>query len=174
VTRTVVRLVAPHRGVKADETLKDTNRLLAKQLKRGMFVTACYAVLDEATGLLTYASAGHNPMVIYRAKTRTAELATAKGIALGFNEGPVFDRTIQVAQLQLERGDAIVLYTDGFPEAMNSVSEEFGDENFYRLIARNGHLSPQGLIDAAVAGVAAHRGDAEQSDDLTILTVRRS
>ncbi|MEK7413709.1 MAG: SpoIIE family protein phosphatase, partial [Planctomycetota bacterium] len=147
VTRTVVRLVAPQRGQNAAETLKDTNRLIAKQIKRGMFVTSCYAVLDTATGQLTYASAGHNPMVIYRAKTRTAELATTKGIALGFNEGPVFDRTIQLAQTTLERGDAIVLYTDGFPEAMNAKNEEFGDEKFYRLIAANGHLEPPALVD---------------------------
>jgi serine phosphatase RsbU (regulator of sigma subunit) len=174
VTRTVIRLVAPQRGLQAEETLKDTNRLIAKQIKRGMFVTAFYAVLDENTGVLTYSSAGHNPMVIYRAKTRTAELATTKGIALGFNEGPIFDRTIQVAQTQLNHGDALVLYTDGFPEAMNADSEEFGDDNFYRLIASNGHLDPSALVEAAVAGVAAHRGNAEQSDDLTILTVRRA
>ncbi|MBN8524292.1 MAG: SpoIIE family protein phosphatase, partial [Planctomycetes bacterium] len=174
VTRTVVRLVAPQRAVHADETLKDTNRLIAKQIKRGMFVTSFYCVLDEASGVLTYASAGHNPMVIYRAKTRTAELATTKGIALGFNEGPIFDRTIQVAQTRLEHGDALVLYTDGFPEAMNGSNEEFGEENFYKLIAANGHLDPAALVEAVVAGIAAHRGDAEQSDDLTILTVRRA
>ena len=174
VTRTVIRLVAPGQGAKADETLKLTNRLIAKQIKRGMFVTAFYAVLDEATGLLTYSSAGHNPMVIYRAATRTHELATTKGIALGFNEGPIFDRTIQKAQLQLNRGDAMVLYTDGFPEAMNGDSEEFGDEKFYNLVGSNGHLEPAALVEALVAGIAKHRGDAEQSDDLTTLTVRRT
>ncbi len=166
VTRTVIRLVAP--------ALRLTNRLIAKQIKRGMFVTAFYAVLDEATGVLTYSSAGHNPMVIYRAATRTHELATTKGIALGFNEGPIFDRTIQKAQLQLNRGDTMVLYTDGFPEAMNSAHEEYGEDNFYNLVGANGHLEPASLVDAMVAGIAKHRGDAEQSDDLTILTVRRS
>lgn len=174
VTRTVVRLVAPRHGTNAAETLKDTNRLIAKQIKRGMFVTSFYAVLDERTGVLTYASAGHNPMVIYRAKTRTHELATTKGIALGFNEGPVFDRTIQVAETTLGKGDTIVLYTDGFPEAMNDNSEEFGEDNFYQLVAANGHLDCPALVEAVVAGVATHRGDAEQSDDLTMLTVRRA
>ncbi len=174
VTRTVIRLIAPAQGKQADGTLKLTNRLIAKQIKRGMFVTAFYAVLDENTGVLSYASAGHNPMVIFRAATRTYELATTKGIALGFNEGPIFDRTIHLAQAQLERGDVMVLYTDGFPEAMNGKNEEFGDEEFYRLIAANGHLDPASLVDALVAGIAAHRGDAEQSDDLTLLTVRRA
>lgn len=174
VTRTVVRLVAPNRQAKAEETLKDTNRLIARQIKRGMFVTSFYAVLDERTGQLTYSSAGHNPMVVYRAKTRSYELVTTKGIALGFNEGPVFDRTIQQGQAQLEHGDVLVLYTDGFTEAMNGKNEEFGDEPFYNLIAANGHLEPPALVEAVVGGIAKHRGDAEQSDDLTILTVRRA
>jgi sigma-B regulation protein RsbU (phosphoserine phosphatase) len=112
--------------------------------------------------------------VIYRAANRSAELATTKGIALGFNEGPVFDRTIQEAKTQLGKSDALVLYTDGFPEAMNGSNEEFGEENFYKLIAANGHLESSGLIKAVVEGIARHRGDAEQSDDLTMLTVRRS
>jgi serine phosphatase RsbU (regulator of sigma subunit) len=174
VTRTVVRLVAPRHGAHADETLKDTNRLIAKQIKRGMFVTSFYAVLDERSGLLTYASAGHNPMVIYRAATRTTEQVATKGIALGFNEGPVFDRTIQIAQATLGKGDSFVLYTDGFPEAMNASNEEFGDDNFYKLIATNGHLESQALIESVVAGIARHRGNAEQSDDLTIVAVRRA
>ena len=139
-----------------------------------MFVTAFYAVLDERTGLVSYASAGHNPMVIYRAKTQSYELATTKGIALGFNEGPVFDRTIQLAQTQLDRGDVLVLYTDGFPEAMNGNSEEFGEERFYKLVADHGHLEPPALVEAVVNGIAKHRGEAEQSDDLTILTVKRT
>lgn len=174
VTRTVVRLIAPRHGAAADETLKETNRLIAKQIKRGMFVTALYAVLNEATGVITYASAGHNPMVIYRAATRSHELSTAKGIALGFNEGPIFDRTIQRAEIALQRGDAIVLYTDGFPEAMNARGEEFGEERFYQLICANGHLAAPAMVEAMVAGIAAHRGDAEQSDDLTLLVVKRA
>lgn len=174
VTRTVIRLIAPRHGAAADEALKETNRLIAKQIKRGMFVTACYAVLDERTGAISYASAGHNPMVVYRAATRSHELASGKGIALGFNEGPIFDKTIQRCGLTLQPGDAIVMYTDGFPEAMNARNEEFGEERFYQLICRHGHLAAPAMVEAMVAGIAAHRGDAEQSDDLTLLVVKRA
>jgi serine phosphatase RsbU (regulator of sigma subunit) len=174
VTRTVVRLVALRHGANAADTLKDTNRLIAKQIKRGMFVTSFYAVLDERSGQVTFSSAGHNPMLIYRAATRNCELNTTKGIALGFNEGPLFDKTVEQATLQLGRGDAMILYTDGFPEAMNAKNEEFGEDNFVALAAANGHLESPGLIKSVVNGIAKHRGDAEQSDDLTMLTVRRA
>lgn len=173
VTRTIVRLVAnKHRG-HAAETLKETNRLISKQIKRGMFVTACYAILDENTGTLTYASAGHNPMVVYRAAGKSCELAQGKGIALGFNEGPVFDKTIQEQVTTLGSGDSFILYTDGFPEAMNAKNQEFGEEEFYKTIASSGHLEVRACVGELVAAVAAHRGAHEQSDDLTMIVVKK-
>jgi sigma-B regulation protein RsbU (phosphoserine phosphatase) len=174
VTRTIVRLVASKHLTRANETLKETNRLIARQIKRGMFVTCYYAVLDERTGQLTYASAGHNPMVLYRAASKSYELASGKGIALGFNEGPIFDRTIEVNTTQLASGDGLVLYTDGFPEAMNDKSQEFGDERFYEAVVRHAQLENQLAIMNVVGEIAKHRGSAEQSDDLTILMATRA
>ena len=173
VMRTIVRLTATKHGARASETLKETNRLIARQIKRGMFVTSFYAVLDSTTGILTYACAGHNPMVIYRGAKRSAELAAGKGIAIGFNEGPIFDKTIELHQTVLNRGDGIVLYTDGFPEAMNAKNEEFGDDKFYALVPKYGQGEIQTLINGLVGEIAKHRGEAEQSDDLTLLAVRR-
>lgn len=172
VTRTIVRLVANKHQNRAAETLKETNRLISKQIKRGMFVTAFYAILNENTGTVTYASAGHNPMVIYRAATGAYELATGKGIALGFNEGPLFDKTIQEQTTVLGAGDSMLLYTDGFPEAMNSENQEFGEEKFYETVAQHGRLDARGMIAKLVEAIAGHRADAEQSDDLTIIAVR--
>lgn len=174
VTRTILRLVAGKHGPRAAETLKETNRLIAKQIKRGMFVTAFYAVLDERSGVLVFSCAGHNPMLVYRAGRRAVEAATTKGIAIGFNDGPIFDRTAQEGRLQLAPGDAIVLYTDGYPEAMNESGEEYGEERFYRLFAGAGHLPSTQMIAALNEDIAKHRGAAEQSDDLTMLALRRT
>ncbi len=173
VMRTIVRLTATKHGARASETLKETNRLIARQIKRGMFVTSFYAVLDSNNGTLTYACAGHNPMIIYRGAKRSYELAAGKGIAIGFNEGPIFDKTIELHQTVLNRGDGIVLYTDGFPEAMNVNNEEFGDEKFYALVPKYGQGEMQTLINGLVGEIAKHRGEADQSDDLTLLAVRR-
>jgi serine phosphatase RsbU (regulator of sigma subunit) len=174
VTRTIIRLVANKHRDNAAETLKETNRLIAKQIKRGMFVTACYAILDLNTRRLTYASAGHNPIVIYRAATKAYELAQGKGIALGFNEGPVFDKTIQQQTTVLGAGDAFFLYTDGFPEAMNAKNQEFGEEEFYQAIAAHGGEDVRQCVSHLVGAIAAHRGKHEQSDDLTMIAVRNT
>ena len=172
VTRTIVRLVANKYQNRAADTLKETNKLISKQIKRGMFVTAFYAILDENTGTVTYASAGHNPMVIVRAGSKVPELASSKGIALGFNEGPLFDKTIQEQTTVLNPGDTMVLYTDGFPEAMNGANEEYGEEKFYQDIANGGHLDVRANLANLVQVIAKHRGAAEQSDDLTIIAIR--
>jgi serine phosphatase RsbU (regulator of sigma subunit) len=174
VARTTIRLVAPRHRANAAEALKEINRLITKQIKRGMFVTALYGIVDVATGTLTYASAGHNPMAVFRASGRTMESATGKGIALGFNEGPIFDRTIEQHRLVLGSGDCFVLYTDGFPEAMDAENNEFGDDTFLASIQRHAPEGAQAVIKGVVADVAAHRGRAEQSDDLTMIVVRRA
>ena len=172
-TRTVFRLVANQFPDKASETLKKTNRLIARQIKRGMFVTAFYAILNEHTNEITYSSAGHNPLVIYRAATQSYELATPKGIAIGFNEGPLFDKNIQEESTVLQPGDAFLLYTDGFPEAMNESDEEFGDDEFYDVVASAGAQPVAQMKDHIVEAIAEHRGRAAQSDDLTLIAVKR-
>ena len=66
----------------------------------------------------------------------------------------------------------MVLYTDGFPEAMNGANEEYGEEKFYQDIANGGHLDVRANIANLVQVIAKHRGAAEQSDDLTIIAIR--
>jgi serine phosphatase RsbU (regulator of sigma subunit) len=171
VTRTIIRLIANKYQTRAADTLKETNRLIAKQIKRGMFVTAFYAILDENSGHVTYASAGHNPMVVVRANGQY-ELANSKGIALGFNEGPIFDKTIEQNTMMLHPGDSMVLYTDGFPEAMNAANEEFGEDKFYGVVAAGAQLDVRSNIAHIVQAIAQHRGAAEQSDDLTMIAIR--
>lgn len=173
ITRTLVRLVAGKHGSDAAETLQETNRLIAKEIRRGMFVTALYAVLDTRTGELTFASAGHNPLAIYRRDSGKVELLAPRGIAIGFNAGPIFDRAIQQFSTLLMPGDVFVMYTDGFPEARNEQEVEFGDERFFQSIAECADGSAAGLIRGLVGRINRYRGRAPQSDDLTMVAVRR-
>ena len=160
VTRTIVRLVSMQPGIGPGQTLKQTNRLIAKNIKRGMFVTAFYAILDQTTGELTFSSAGHNPMVVYRAANRTFELHGPKGIAIGFNEGPLFDKKLEEFRTTIAPGDTFSIYTDGFPEAMNEENEEFGDEEFYKAVASFGHLPAEQQVEGCLNAIIKHRGSA--------------
>ena len=75
--------------------------------------------------------------------------------------------------MQLNEGDALVLFTDGVTEAMNSVFEEFGESRFEETLRKVSSADCQSIIDATKEDLAAFVGEAEQSDDITMLALRR-
>jgi serine phosphatase RsbU (regulator of sigma subunit) len=137
-----------------------------------MFVTAIYGVLNVRQKILTVASAGHNPMVLFRASTGKCELVNPAGIALGFDRGPIFNRTVKEQAIQLYKGDRVVLYTDGVVEAMDEKHEEYGDERFYKWVEANARGKSRDFVRALLRELEGHRGRADQHDDITVVTVK--
>lgn len=170
-TRTILRIVAPTSPSAASAVIQ-TNSHLAKVIKRGMFVTLYYAVLEIPTRKLTCCSAGHNAMYIHRAANGQVEALNPNGIALGFDPGPIFERTLQEKTIQLYPGDRFILYTDGVVEAMSPSHEEFGDDRLINIIRANPNATSRDLVNIVTRAVAQHQGDAEQHDDITIVTGR--
>jgi serine phosphatase RsbU (regulator of sigma subunit) len=170
-TRTVLRMLATG-NTSASDTLAQTNTIVARDIKRGMFVTAIYGVLNVRQKTFTVASAGHNPMVLFRARSGKHELVNPAGIALGFDKGPIFNRTVKEQAIQLYKGDRVVLYTDGVVEAMNEKHDEYGDERFYRWVQANARAKSRDFVRALLRELENHRGRAEQHDDITIVTIR--
>ncbi|MBI4617997.1 MAG: SpoIIE family protein phosphatase [Planctomycetes bacterium] len=172
MARVLIRMEA-QRNLSAADTFIKTNRVLSKDIKRGMFVTAMYCILDTKSGVIRVASAGHNPMVIFRAQMGKVSLVNPHGIALGFDKGPIFERTIKEEKIQLNPGDRVVMYTDGVPEAMSPDHKEFGDEQFHRLAHSHGAKTSNQFINLLVQELEQWRGGSPQSDDITITTVKR-
>lgn len=170
-TRTILRMMAPMNSSPAD-VMSKTNYHVAREIKRGMFVTCQYAILNVRTRDMIIASAGHNPMIIYRAQTNECELIRPNGIALGFDKGPIFDRTIREKQVKLFKGDRVVMYTDGIPESMNPNREEWGDENLVRFCKEYANLSSKEFVRLLVQTLEHHQSSAEQHDDITVTTFR--
>ncbi len=172
MTRAFIRMEAERsKNLSTASTMTYANRMLAQDIKKGMFVTAIYVVLDHRTNEVCVSSAGHNPLYLIKS-TGELKLVNPKGIALGFDKGPVFERTITEEKFILEKGDRIVMYTDGAVEAMNARNEEFGDEKFEKLCRdMTGKESGQ-FLGLLVHALDAHKGDAPQHDDLTIVTFR--
>ena len=75
--------------------------------------------------------------------------------------------------LTLEKGDALVMYTDGVTEAMNSDYKQFGEERLEETLEDVAMHNCQEMVDAIKSDVAAFAGEAEQSDDITVLTLKR-
>ncbi len=166
LTRTLVRAAVIENPSPAD-ALQRVNELLIPDTRQGMFVTAAYAVLNENTGEVTYANAGHNPPLWVRADGQVEKL-TRTGIALGVVElGAISQRTIQLAS-----GESLLLYTDGLTEAFSSNGEMFGEARLLAALQCK-TASAEALLDDVETRLNEFIGAEPASDDLTMLVLRR-
>ncbi len=168
VSRTFIRSVGmqfEHVG----ECMTNVNRLLASSSVDYMFVTVFYAIYDIRTGLLTYCNGGHNPPYLLHANGTTEELPVSDNLIVGALKGIQFKENA----LQLEHGDTLVMYTDGVPEAMKPTREVFGMKRFGNTLSGLIGKSSQEVVETVKAEVANFIGDDEQSDDITLLVVKR-
>ena len=169
-TRAILRFVAPG-SQSAAETLTRANAILSVDIPRGMFVTAYYVILDPRDNTMLCASAGHTPLLIARGDG-SVELMNPGGIALGFDGGPIFQRSIREQRVRLERGDRVLLYTDGVVECVNIANEEYSDRRLREFLRRNRELSSHDFVGALMADLDRHRGTADMRDDTTIVTFK--
>ncbi|MFK7742846.1 MAG: PP2C family protein-serine/threonine phosphatase [Planctomycetota bacterium] len=136
----------------------------------GMFITAAMARLSPDTGELTICSAGHNPIMIYRAATGTIEQVDAHGPPMGFLAGCEYGEvTVPIAA-----GDALFLYTDGITEAECADEEMFGEERLEQLLLEVCPTgSAQQVLDTVLARLEAFTGKTAHEDDVSLMIVRR-
>jgi sigma-B regulation protein RsbU (phosphoserine phosphatase) len=149
--------------------LDAVNRSLCRENDAGMFVTAAAGVLDLASGELAFALAGHDPPVLVPATGAPRALTAEGGRVLGLIEASDFP----VNRLRLEPGDAIVLYTDGVSEAQDGAGGFFGAERIVAMVGALRQQAAPALTAGLLGAVRAFAGEAPQSDDITILTLRR-
>lgn len=142
--------------------------LTTNHLRQGYFATVFFGVLDPDTGALAYVNCGHNPPVLQRA-TGGRHLLGPTGPALGLMPDSVFG----VGRTRLDPGDLLFAYTDGVPEAKDAAGRFFSRELLLDLIA--GHSAgADDLLDLIERTLGIHVGAAEQSDDITMIALRRA
>ena len=169
VSRTIIRSKGMQ-GCSPSECLSESNALLAAYSVEDMFVTVFYAIFDTKTGLVRYCNAGHNPPHILRSDGSIEELPMSKNTILGVFDGLEYAED----SLQLNPGDTLVMFTDGVTEATDADYQEFGAERLDAILRQQGNgTSSQQMVEAIKTGIKDFVGDAEQSDDITMLVVRR-
>jgi sigma-B regulation protein RsbU (phosphoserine phosphatase) len=151
------------------QILTKANDLIYEESQSGMFVTVFLARYDPHTGILSYASAGHNEMLLMHSDGEY-EMLSGKGHPLGVL--PSHRQRYHGGQRKIRGDDLLVLYTDGVSEAMNSMNDEFGLEKFIRLLRANRDRKPAEMIDIVYRSVLDFSGTALQSDDFTMLVSR--
>jgi transposase len=171
--RTALRMEA--RGNRsASDVMAKMNAFVTEDMKKGMFVTMFYVVLDSVNRVVTYASAGHNPMILYRGESDATYFLKPKGIPVGINvpDEELFRKTIHVEKLTLRQDDMLVIYTDGITEAMNQDREQFGEARLLAAIKRHGHGTAQEFADALNREIHEFTGGAAQNDDITLVAIK--
>jgi sigma-B regulation protein RsbU (phosphoserine phosphatase) len=168
VSRTIIRSKGMQGG-SAAACMTESNRLLAAYSVDNMFVTVFYAIYNTKTGLVNYCNAGHNPPHILRQDGTVIELPMSKNTIVG-----VFgDLQFQEDTVQLEKGDTIVMFTDGVTEATDTENKEFGTERLNSILGQQTNANCQQIIEAVKTGIREFVRGAEQSDDITMLVVKR-
>lgn len=132
-----------------------------------MFATIFLGVLDPSNGELLYVNGGHEfPILVNSAGIR--ERLEPTGPLVGIIPGAQFE----IESVGIEPGDTLVAFTDGVTEAQNAAGEFFGRERLYALLARPASTASE-LLDAIQSSVREFAGDADPSDDIALLAVRR-
>lgn len=151
-----------------DGILSLINKNLCENNRKNMFVTLLVGVLDLASGLLRYSSAGHeNPIII-------GSEATFLPLARVFPAGIIDTTVYQTQEIVMEPQTTLLLYTDGLTEARNANRELLGRQRILAEANRAiqaARTEPQEVIDRMVHAVSDFAGDTEQSDDLTLLAI---
>ena len=168
VARTLIRATGI-RGVSPAECMTYINALLSQESVNYMFVTVFYGIYNIRTGEVTYSNAGHNPPYLMKADGSVEELPLSKDIVAG----AIDDYEFTEDTLKLEKGDTLLLFTDGVTEAIDKDEKDYGDERLRKLLSQSTKLSCLEIVDKVKADVKAFVGEAEQSDDITLLALKR-
>lgn len=132
------------------------------------YVTAALAELAPATGAIRFVSAGHVDTLVVR-RDGTVETLASTGTPLGLIPGlPYSDTTLSLAP-----GDALVLFSDGVPEAQNDAGEEFGEARVVECVLASRAGGSAAVVGHLMAAIDAFTGDAPQFDDITLMVVQR-
>jgi len=168
VTRSLFRNISAHTS-EPEQIAYTLNEALSKGNETAMFVTAFIGVLDLETGHLSYCNAGHNnPLIIGQ---EVSMLECNPNLPLGVMDGVTFDRQ----EMDVEPQTTIFLYTDGLNEAENIQHDQFDIERVMDLatsLVKVGQDQPTTMIQKMTEAVHAFVGEAEQSDDLTMLAIK--
>jgi sigma-B regulation protein RsbU (phosphoserine phosphatase) len=162
------------------ELMMTANRIIASNLDARSFITMTYAVLDLSARTMTYARAGHTPLMRVPCgngaggRRRETEVLVPDGLVLGLklDDGQMFDRLLVEQTIPLAAGDLYVLFTDGVSEAMNADDDCFGEARLARLLEEHADLPAEELRERILRDVEAFAGGAPQHDDMTMILLK--
>ena len=168
VSRTLIKATGL-RGLSAHESLEIVNNVLCGESVDSMFVTVLYGIFNIKTGEINYSNAGHNAPYILHQDGSVEMVESFVNIVLGAFEDIQFKSNSMV----LAEGDTLVMYTDGVTEAEDVDKNLFGDSRLESVLGELKGADSGTIVDTINKKVKEFAGDAPQSDDVTVLVIRR-
>jgi serine phosphatase RsbU (regulator of sigma subunit) len=164
-----VASVSIENGLPPHEIFNRVSRKLHERTPANRFATMFLGVLEISTGGFRFASAGHSPACLIR-HDGNVEWLGSTGLPLGLIPAVEYE----LDKVMLVRGDTLVIYSDGYTEAENPASEEFGVERFAEACVANRLLGPGDLASAVDDALETFASGRPFPDDRTIVVVRRN
>ncbi len=150
------------------DCLEKANKLLFRSTDARTFVSLFYGILDAQRNTLRYANAGQDMPILFSQGGKTKLLRT-RGIALGMKENVIYEEE----EIFISPEDRLLIYSDGISEAMNEALEEYGEERVQKVVQYNIKDTAGSLVEKIFAAVGGHVNNASQSDDMTVVLLRR-
>jgi serine phosphatase RsbU (regulator of sigma subunit) len=143
------------------------NKATCANCPSNRFITFFFCVLDTITGELSFANAGHNPPIVVRASGE-ALMLEGGGPVLGILPGAPYSEQ----SMHLNRGDMLVLYSDGVTEATNTEQEEYAEERFIEVLRQHRTEPACAIVEAVTKSLAEFAAGAPQADDITLVVAK--
>jgi sigma-B regulation protein RsbU (phosphoserine phosphatase) len=168
LSRTLLRTMAIT-GRPPAAAVATANDLILADTRAELFVTLFYVILEPTTGKIAYVNAGHPPPLLVRVESGEVEELRTGGMAMGVLPSLEYEERTA----HLDPGDVLLLYTDGIVEASDNAGRLFGRERLAEAARAARHEPALTLGERIEAAVALFVDGAPQSDDLTLVIVRR-
>ena len=159
------------------EVLTKLNSLIYDTIERGSFITMFYAVLDYENDKLTFARAGHEPVIYFNNKKEKLSLLKPGGIGLGLEEGKIFSESLEENEINVLDGDSFLFFTDGLTDSKNEKNSDFAMNNLLDVIKeyenKSLYIQPGKLLDKLTSEIKSFRNNIAQYDDMTAIVINK-
>ncbi len=170
LSRTLIRTYALEYEASPDIVFFSANERILQDARANLFITAFYGILDPESGLLTYCNAGHSPpMLLSQKDGGMIHALTPTGMPIGIDE----DSTWTQAEIYIQPGDLLVLYTDGIPDAQNAEGVFFKERRLIEILQKHQGAHAQEVQAAILEAVTQFSAGNAQFDDITLLVLKR-
>ncbi len=170
--RSVLRVNAKNNH-SAAQVLHAVNHQIFPDIREDMFVSLAYIILERGSNRVVMARAGHEPPLLYRSGSASIETIRCPGLVAGIDSGEVFERTVQDYSFEMNKGDVLLLYTDGVTEAMDAAGGEYGVERLKNALTDSASRGANAVVKSISAALEDFMEGCPQSDDITLIAIEK-